>query len=80
MGRYTHDWRELGRMRPCLQRDWKRAASSGLEKTSTGSSGWSEMKALMMEGGMVGGGLLEGVRRGVVWELGIRTLNFSLRF
>jgi hypothetical protein len=38
-------------MRPCLQRDWKSAASSGEEKTRTGSRGAREMNALMMAGG-----------------------------
>lgn len=38
-------------MRPCLQRDWKSAASSGLPKTRTGSRGLREMKALRIAGG-----------------------------
>jgi hypothetical protein len=52
-------------MRPCLHRDWNMAASSGEEKTRTGSRGETERKALRIEGGDIvgigGWGQLEGV-------------------
>jgi len=52
-------------MRPCLQRDWKSAASSGVGKTRTGSRGVTERKALRRGGGdMLGVLVVEG------WEMG----------
>lgn len=63
MGRYTHVWREVGRIRPCLQRDWKSAASASVVKTRTGSRGVTERKAEIMAGGDMVGVVVVGCER-----------------